>query len=420
MAYLTAAHMVMILSLFFAVVLVVTISILIMLLTQTPYHASLNPHASVSATLKVPGVGTLDVADPPVNTASTQAIIILATKSTFAKAHLAASHLRRISNLPIELWYGGGDISNLPTFVDCIHDLQHMPDVTIHDIFHHAPAFRSIMANAPIHHLMVFALYLSTKQHVVCVAPHTTCVVDPQTLLQSSNYQKTGALFFPDFHNTFNVGVTDAMAWLHVQQPVHNYNCALDEIETGVWNEWCMDTSLFCFDRLRHWKAMHAMFILAVHHARMPLMSRGGKEIIWMAMEIAHDYQYTRAGWYAGSFAHPNCPRGTATVAHAQMLDGKVVFLTRALELMNTGWDKQPFVYTISSHTHRIKDVWDVPRFITDYMRTVWTEGRPCSVVSRPGTNIHLVDTSALHAIQLYWKMSKEHTYGPLSTRSTY
>lgn len=404
-----ATQVTIILAVFFLVVLVIAIAILAMFLVQTPYHASLDTRTTVETTLKLTGIGSLDVQPNPFQaTAGATGILMVVTEATFALAAATVEHLRGLTALPIQVWYGEREIMNAVNVAAPLRRLQSVPGVSIHDMFATAPGLAGVLAGAPLHHLTAVALYLTPLRHVVCMSPHVTWVCDPLTVLHTPEYTSTGAVIFPDFHNSFNAGVVETMAWLGIASPIHNYNCRTNEVETGKWDTWCMDTSVVLMDRGRHWEALHAMLVLAMHHARMPLRSRGGKEMVWMALEAIHDTHYTRAGWYAGTLDHPGCPGASGIPSIVQHLHGRVVYCTHVSMMPLEHMDAVQ-VHTICSHAHRIKDIWDLPRFIRAYGGSQWVRAKgayyPCAIHARPGGEVEPLAEEAVEQLRRYARM---------------
>lgn len=266
-----------------------------MMIVQTPFHTSLPSHLPSSRTIRIGKLGTMDVATvPPPMPATEQSvgIVICAFHGTLSHAAACIHSLRHTlrCTLPIEVWYSSiGGFSGFsgysgstfsPQAQFALRNIQRDPLASCHDVstLHN---FRHMNLDGP--QLRGIALFLSAFQHTVLLDATVICTLDPWQLIQSPQYDETGAMFFADPFRSHNTTANALWEQLGITKPrVPN-------------TEWSCAPHLMVFDRRRHWLAMHAIYFLHMQHERVFLTAPKGVDLMWLGMEMVHDTGYTRA-----------------------------------------------------------------------------------------------------------------------------
>ena len=260
------------------------------------------------------------------------AVLICAGGRYLVPAAAAVLVLRRLHGcqLPIQIWHSTpAELRpTTPAISAALTTLRGQPGVTFHDAAPPGSA-NAAAGGARGFQIKAYALHRTTVRHAILLDADTIPLLDVATLLRSAPYQRTGAVFWPDFANTRLLCLRDAESWLQVPR-------------SGKQDQWTCDSSLVLFDRLAHWRALQVAYFINLNYRRAYWHMHGDKDTFWMALELVADREFTRV---PGS-AHTLQVRGLQARGwniHLQRLDMQYthlngsVLLARLMERQQSG-----------------------------------------------------------------------------------
>ena len=296
---LTVQSLIHVLALFLACLVILAGLVVAVLVHNMPHHIGLTTHEPSHRTVRLGTLGTMEVPMSPTTTDSSRGVLVVVeSKAALQQAADTVAILvhRHRCTLPIIVCHAGHealewDATTLSNGT-ALALLRSTPSVTFLDV-HTAPQFEAVGGRGSP--TMPMALFLAPFRHVVALRADALPLMDPVSLLDSEQYQRTGAVFFPDFHATGFSAMGDARLWLGLPP------------EGGKWEDWTAEGSVLAFDRIRHWDALHALAGLTLHHKRLYPHLEGSKDTYRLAMEMAGDSDFHREGFYAGTLVLRDC-----------------------------------------------------------------------------------------------------------------
>ncbi len=199
--------------------------------------------------------------------------------SYFACAYVSIRVLRDIhkSKLPIELFYSSRDDAISLLAIDFLQ--SSFENVKVLDV--------SQLLDVPLdlnlggYPIKIFAIMLSSFQHVLWLDADNIAVQDPEHLFDLEQYQLTGTVFWPDFCNMHSSSIE---MWDVMSLPRPSTWPAVNN-DHYVWTEVCdptepieIEAGQMMFDKQRAWNGLTLVTFLLRHFFFLSVLLQGDKQ----------------------------------------------------------------------------------------------------------------------------------------------
>jgi len=213
-------------------------------------------------------------------------------------------------------------------------------DVTFHDVYKNNRLYTEV--NASGYQIKAFALFSTNVRHAMVLDADVIPMTNLDVIFDDAAYVETGALFNPDFF------MWEFMLW---KGPFARTMFGMSPLKNTLLT---MDSSLFVFDRERHWRGLHVAHALNLRHDITYRYVLGDKDTYWIALDMCGERWSLTDDISPGSLSVTNCEYGGGWRGHIQFCRGvlthinEVDFMCVALRYLR---DKELDESTLFTHT---------------------------------------------------------------------
>ncbi|KAF4040368.1 putative Mannosyltransferase [Phytophthora infestans] len=307
-------------------------------------HQFVNYHVEALAAVKTAIEPDFSLPNVQSNSQGRDGIVMVVYPKLIASAYATIRTLRDVlgCSLPIEIWFRQDEIDRVPRSLSPLQQLAQ--NVTVSQIF-----FQKINDSQAVRfEAKIFALYNSGFERILFLDADNVPVRDPASLFKSPEFEKTGAVFWPDYwnpHYTIFHLHEDSLLWELLDMPYVD----MFEQESGQ----------VLIDRRRHAAPLELVRFFAFHQPN-PLeklkLLWGDKDLFrfaWIKLNVPF-YMIQTPPAVAGAVNGTSfC--GMTMVQHDA--EGKVVFLHRNAKKLTGEVLYKPVNYHIEARK-RLRSRW--------------------------------------------------------------